>query len=154
MTAPATLDRAGIAERIPHRGSMCLLDALLSWNADEVRCRAVGHGDADHPLRVAAGLLSPVAIEYASQAMALHGALTAAPGQVPSAGFLAAARSVTLHVPRLDDVAGALIVSATRQAGSDHQALYRFALHDEGGRLLVDGRATVVLNTPLTAPAP
>lgn len=149
MNAPATLDRAGIAARIPHSGSMCLLDALLSWNLEEIRCRASGHADPAHPLRVAGGLLSPVAIEYASQAMALHGALTATAGTAPSAGFLAAARSVRLHVPRLDDVPGALIVSATRLAGADLQALYRFALHDEGGRLLVDGRATVVLNTAL-----
>jgi predicted hotdog family 3-hydroxylacyl-ACP dehydratase len=150
--APTTLDRSGIAARIPHSGSMCLLDSLLSWDAGQIRCRASKHADPAHPLRVADGLLSPVAIEYASQAMALHGALTAAPGVAPSAGFLAAARKVKLHVPRLDDVAGALIVSATRQAGSSNQALYSFALHDEAGRLLVDGRATVVLNTPLHAP--
>ena len=152
MNAPATLDRDGIAARIPHQGRMCLLDALLSWNADEVRCRASSHHDPAHPLRWAGVLPSAVALEYASQAMALHGALSALPDAVPSAGFLAAARSVTLHVPRLDDVAGALIVSAQRQAGSEQQAMYRFALHDQAGRLLVDGRATVVLNTPLPNP--
>lgn len=144
-----TLDRDGIAARIPHSGSMCLLDGLLGWTADEVRCRASSHHDAAHPLRSPGGLLSPVAIEYASQAMALHGGLTAAPGSTPSAGFLAAARSVNLHVSRLDDVPGLLLVTATRLAGADAQALYRFELHDETGRLLVDGRATVVLNTPL-----
>jgi predicted hotdog family 3-hydroxylacyl-ACP dehydratase len=152
MNTPATLNRDGIAERIPHSGSMCLLDGLLAWDADSVRCRASSHHDAAHPLRSPAGLLAPVAIEYASQAMALHGALTAAPGSTPSAGFLAAARNVNLHVARLDDVAGLLIVSATRLAGAEQQALYSFALHDEAGRLLVDGRATVVLNTPLAPP--
>jgi predicted hotdog family 3-hydroxylacyl-ACP dehydratase len=152
MTSPATLDRDGIAQRIPHSGSMCLLDGLLAWDATTVRCRASSHPDATHPLRSPGGLLAPVAIEYAAQAMALHGALTAAPGSVPSAGFLASARSVRLHVARLDDVPGLLIVSATRLAGADQQALYTFALHDESGRLLVDGRAAVVLNTPLVAP--
>ena len=154
MKTPQTLDRAGIAARIPHRGRMCLLDSLLAWDADSVRCRAVNQADAGHPLRVEGGLLAPVAIEYAAQAMALHGALSALPGEEPSAGFLAAARNVTLHVPRLDEVPGALIVSATRQAGSERQALYAFALHDEGGRLLVEGRATVVLNTPLPRAPP
>ncbi|MDO9074919.1 MAG: hydroxymyristoyl-ACP dehydratase [Rubrivivax sp.] len=152
MTQPATLDRDGIAQRIPHSGSMCLLDALLDWDTTTVRCRASSHQDATHPLRSPGGLLAPVAIEYAAQAMALHGALTAPPGSVPSAGFLASARNVQMHVARLDDVPGLLIVSAKRLAGADQQALYTFALHDEGGRLLVDGRATVVLNTPLTAP--
>ena len=146
---PQTLDRDGIAALIPHSGSMCLLDGLLGWTADEVRCRASSHRDAAHPLRSPGGLLSPVAIEYASQAMALHGGLTAAPGSTPSAGFLAAARGVNLHVSRLDDVSGLLLVTATRLAGTEAQALYRFEVHDENGRLLVDGRASVVLNTPL-----
>jgi hypothetical protein len=37
-------------------------------------------------------------------------------------------------------------------AGDEQQALYRFALEDAAGRLLVEGRATVVLNTPLPQP--
>ena len=151
MTLQAqTLDRDGIAARIPHSGSMCLLDGLLGWTADTVRCRASSHRDAAHPLRSPGGLLSPVAIEYASQAMALHGSLMAAPGTRPSAGFLATARNVNLHVSRLDDVPGLLLVTVRRLAGAAATALYHFELHDEGGRLLVDGRATVVLNAPLT----
>jgi predicted hotdog family 3-hydroxylacyl-ACP dehydratase len=68
---------------------------------------------------------------------------------VPSAGFLAAARGVNLHTPRLDDVPGALLVHVKRLAGAEAQALYSFELKNEAGQLLVDGRATVVLNTPL-----
>jgi predicted hotdog family 3-hydroxylacyl-ACP dehydratase len=146
---PATLDRDGIAARIPHSGSMCLLDSLLHWTPDEALCRASSHRDATNPLRSPGGLLSPVAIEYASQAMALHGALTALPGSVPSAGFLAAARGVNLHTSRLDDVPGWLMVHVKRLAGAEAQALYSFELTNEAGQLLVDGRATVVLNTPL-----
>ena len=146
---PQQLDRAGIAARIPHGGSMCLLHALLAWDADSVTCSALSHVDAANPLRHGDHLPSVVAIEYASQAMALHGALTATDGVPPSAGFLAVARSVNLQVPRLDDVPGALQVRAMRLAGSERQAMYRFELHDTAGRLLVDGRATVVLNTPL-----
>lgn len=152
MNAPATLTRDGIAARIPHSGSMCLLDGLLAWDATRVRCRASSHHDAAHPLRSPGGLLAPVAIEYAAQAMALHGALNAVPGSLPSPGFLVAARKVRLQVARLDDVPGLLIVSATRLAGDERQALYGFELQDESGRLLVDGRASVVLNTPLVVP--
>jgi predicted hotdog family 3-hydroxylacyl-ACP dehydratase len=148
-TTPATLDRDGIASRIPHSGTMCLLEGLLSWDAEHALCRASSHRDATNPLRSPGGLLAPVAIEYAAQVMALHGALTAQPGSVPSAGFLAAVRGVNLHVERLDGVPGWLMVGVTRLAGAEAQAIYRFELHDETGRLLVDGRATVVLNTPL-----
>ncbi len=152
MNDVRTLDHAGIAARVPHAGTMCLLDRLVDWSAEHVRCRARNHRDPGHPLRSAGGLLAPCAIEYASQAMALHGSLAAAPGTPPTPGFLAAARGVRLHVPRLDEVEGELVVVATRLAGDGQQALYRFALEDEAGRPLVDGRATVVLNTPLPTP--
>ena len=103
--APATLDRAGIAARVPHRGRMCLLDRLLGWDAQAIECSATGHADAAHPLRTASGLLAPAAIEYAAQAMALHGALLARATGVPATpGFLASARGVQLHRLRLDDL--------------------------------------------------
>ncbi|MBI3370087.1 MAG: hydroxymyristoyl-ACP dehydratase [Burkholderiales bacterium] len=152
--SPATLDHGGIAQRIPHAGAMCLLDSLLDWSDDRIRCRIVNHADPAHPLRSASGLLSPCAIEYAAQAMALHGALCAtADAAPPTPGFLASARAVGLHVARLDDRPGPLTVTASRLAAGQDQALYRFELHDARGVLLVDGRAAVVLNTPLAAPA-
>ena len=55
-------------------------------------------------------------------------------------------RGVTLHVPRLDDVAGSLNIVASKLAGDSKQALYAFTLHDDRGTLLVDGRATVILS--------
>jgi predicted hotdog family 3-hydroxylacyl-ACP dehydratase len=143
---PATLDHADIAARIPHHGRMCLLNRLLAWDSDHIECSALGHADPAHPLRLGGVLPAPTAIEYAAQAMALHGTLNARPGAAPTPGFLASVRQVRLRVPRLDDVPGALRVSAQRLAGDGHQALYSFSLHDERGRLLVDGRATVILN--------
>ncbi|MCR5885210.1 hypothetical protein LRS03_21050 [Rhizobacter sp. J219] len=100
-----TLDRTGIAALIPHSGSMCLLARLQSWDAQRIACMATNHRDAEHPLRTASGLMSPCAIEYAAQAMALHGALIGQDaGTIASPGFLASARGVQLHVLRLDDL--------------------------------------------------
>ena len=144
---------AAISTLIPHQGRMCLLDAVLDCSAERITCTATSHTAADHPLRGANGLPAPVGIEYAAQAMALHGALNAKPGVDGRPGFLASARGVRLHVERLDTVAGVLHVQVEHLAGDERQALYRFALHDEQGRALLDGRATVVLDTPLTAPA-
>jgi predicted hotdog family 3-hydroxylacyl-ACP dehydratase len=141
------MNRHEIARRIPHSGSMCLLDELIAWDATGLRCRASSHRDPAHPLRLDGTLPSPTAIEYASQAMALHGSLNAAPGTPPVPGFLAAVRGVTLHVPRLDDVESDLTVDARLQAGDSHQALYHFSVSDAAGRVLVDGRATVILNS-------
>ncbi len=140
-----TLDHAAIAQRVPHSGSMCLLHSCDAHSADHIVCSAISHHDSHNPLRSAGGLLSVAAIEYASQAMALHGGLNAAPGSAPTPGFLAAVRSVQLHVSRLDDVPGPLKVSAQKLAGDSHQASYSFVLHDNNGRALVQGRATVIL---------
>jgi predicted hotdog family 3-hydroxylacyl-ACP dehydratase len=149
LTAPQTLDRAGIAARIPHSGSMCLLEQLDGWDAEVIRCSTTTHRLADNPLRTAGGLLAPNLIEYAAQAMALHGGLLAAEGSTPSAGFLASARNVRLAVARLDDIEGALRVQARRLSGDERQILYEFAVKADDGRTLAEGRAVVVLNTPL-----
>jgi predicted hotdog family 3-hydroxylacyl-ACP dehydratase len=144
-------DHAAIAARVPHSGTMCLLDAVMHWSADRIDCRIVGHDSAVHPLRTAGGLLSACAIEYAAQAMALHGALCSAPGSPPLPGMLASARQVRLHVARLDGARGPLRVVATLVAGDARQALYRFALSDAEGRTLVEGRAAVLLGANAVA---
>ena len=149
MTAPQTMDQAGIAGRIPHSGTMCLLERLESWDANRIHCTTSTHTRADNPLRTASGLLSPNLVEYAAQAMALHGGLLAPEDSEPSAGFLASARGVRLAVERIDDVAGALHVHAERISGDATQILYEFAVKDAQGRALAEGRAVVVLNTPL-----
>ena len=141
-----TLDSAGIAARVPHSGSMCLLQRLCAWTSTSIECSAISHRDPANPLRAQGQLLATNGIEYAAQAMALHGALNAELDAVAAPGFLASVRAVTLHVPRLDDVAGELRIVATRLAGDSGQAIYSFSLHDDRGLVLLDGRATVVLN--------
>jgi predicted hotdog family 3-hydroxylacyl-ACP dehydratase len=69
------LNRAWIEARIPHQGRMCLLDEVLDWNAQHIRCRTATHRAPDNPLRSHDRLGIACGIEYAAQAMALHGAL-------------------------------------------------------------------------------
>ena len=149
LSHPATLSHDGIAQRIPHQGRMCLLDQMLHWTDSHIECSATSHSAADNPLRSARGLLAPCAIEYAAQAMALHGALTAPPDVQASPGYLASVREVQLSVLRLDDIAGALQVRAQRLADGVGGVSYAFSVVDTTGRLLANGRATVVLNSPL-----
>jgi len=154
---PRTLDRAGIAALIPHQGAMCLLARLDAWSEQQIRCAATNHRDAAHPLRTRRGLLATAAIEYAAQAMALHGALVGrAHGTPPAPGYLASARGVHCSVLRLDDLPAPsdapdeLRIEATRQAGDARQILYAFTLH-HGGQQLAAGRAAVVLNASVGA---
>jgi predicted hotdog family 3-hydroxylacyl-ACP dehydratase len=147
-------DRNWIASHIPHQGKMCLLDQVLTWDSLSIVCRAISHRAADNPLRAHGRLGAACAIEYAAQAMALHGALlrpTAADltrtGTGAGAGFglLASAREVEIWVARLDDLHGDLRVSAQRLHSDTRGALYSFALHAEES-LLVRGRASLLLD--------
>jgi predicted hotdog family 3-hydroxylacyl-ACP dehydratase len=142
---PALLDRYGIAARIPHQGAMCLLESVHDWSADHIVCRAMSHVDPAHPLRAAGRLGAAVGIEYAAQAMAVHGALVAGTQAAPRQGYLTSVRSVTLHVERLDDLIGPLEVRVERLSGDVNNVLYRFAV-SHAGRCLLDGRAAVVLD--------
>lgn len=144
--APAPLDRAGIAARIPHAGAMCLLDAVLDWSPETIRCRATGHRDADNPLRADGRLGVACGVEYAAQAMAVHGALLAPAGGKPRQGYLASVRGVDFFAARLDDVAGDLDVEAERISGDGDNVLYRFAVRGDG-HLLLAGRAAVILDS-------
>jgi predicted hotdog family 3-hydroxylacyl-ACP dehydratase len=144
--APLSLDADGIAALIPHRGRMSLLDRLLGWDELEIRCVATNQARPDHPLRTARGLLAATGIEYAAQAMALHGGLLAAATAQPvPPGMLASARAVRLHRLRLDDLPGPLLLTARREAGDDRRILYSFCLA-HAGHPIVEGRAAVLLD--------
>lgn len=146
MNVPAqTLDHDAIAARIPHRGQMCLLDRVLAWDEVSIRCRATSHRDADNPLRDPTGLPPASGIEYAAQAMAVHGALVASVAGTPRIGYLASVRSVTLHVGRLDTISDDLDIRAERVTGDDRSILYTFVV-EAAGEPLVSGRAAVVLD--------
>jgi len=146
------LDHAWIARHIPHQGSMCLLDCVETWDRQHIRCRASSHRAVDNPLRAYGRLGAACGIEYAAQAMAVHGAL-AAPSTSASArfGYLVSVRGTKLHVSRLDDVAADLLVEATCVTHSDNNILYRFSI-SAAGRLLLEGRAAVVLDADKLIP--
>lgn len=147
------LDRAAIAARIPHQGSMCLLDAVIDWTPATIRCTAGSHRRADNPLRDGDRLGVAAGIEYAAQAMALHGGLIADDNKPPRQGYLASVRSVNFHTLRLDDLHVDLLVEAERLSGDANQVLYRFAV-SAGGRALLDGRAAVILDAAALPGAP
>lgn len=139
------LDHAWIAAHIPHQGDMCLLDAVVDWSETAISCRAVSHTDPANPLRAADRLGAATGIEYAAQAMAIHGALLAGQDDAPRQGYLTSVRSVTLHVDRLDDLSGSLDVQAERLSGDANNILYQFSV-GHAGRCLLAGRAAVVLD--------
>ena len=93
------------------------------------RCRATSHRLADNPLRAHGRLGAACGVEYAAQAMAVHGAIMAhTSGTKARAGLLMSVRSLVLAVTRLDDLATDLIAGAARLAGDEGSTLYEFTV--------------------------
>ena len=144
------LNREWIEKHIPHQGTMCLLDEVLTWNTTGVQCRSSSHRDRSNPLRSHDRLAAVCGIEYAAQAMAVHGALiasrlTASPKNETVVGYLASVRNVVLHAARLDDIEADLVATAEWVTGDERSVLYDFAVSGNE-RVLLAGRATIVFN--------
>jgi len=159
------LDREWIEQHIPHKGRMCLLEEVLAWDAVRIRCRSNTHRSPDNPLRAHGRLGAACGVEYAAQAMAVHGALIAASAPLASTvsthvrgsigesvGYLASVRNVALQVSRLDDLEEELIAAAERVTGDGRTVLYEFTVAGGGGRMLLSGRASIVFDAAFGAP--
>lgn len=135
------LERSEIAALIPHSGSMCLVDRVLSWGDDMIRCSSDSHHRSDHPLRRNGRLGAVHLVEYAVQAMAIHGALLARQrGESLTGGYLAAMRHVQLEVAWLDDITASLELYCQCLMGG---GIYSFRVCADK-RVLASGRLTVV----------
>lgn len=145
---PPLLDRAQIAALIPHDGAMCLLDHVVDWQADVIRCRAVSHRDADNPLRLDGRLGVASGIEYAAQAMAVHGALRAHRETAAKKGYLTRVQQVTFHIDALDGCAEPLRIEAQLLMGNEQIVRYAFSVAG-GAQVFLTGQATVMLEAGL-----
>jgi predicted hotdog family 3-hydroxylacyl-ACP dehydratase len=138
------LDKTQISKLIPHGGAMCLLDAVVTWDSTSIVCLACGHRVANNPLAVADRLDAVCGVEYAAQAMAVHGALVGG-GRRAAAGYLASLRDVTFAVERLDVLEGELLITAELLIADAGRVIYRFNVTSDGKPVL-SGQAAVVLD--------
>lgn len=139
------MNRAQIAGLIPHSGAMCLLDGVLEWDASRIVCVSRSHRAGDNPLRADGQLPAVCGVEYAAQAMAVHGGLAGKVGGRPRAGYLASLRDVVCRRERIDDLEGDLFVEAEQVAGDGAHVIYRFRLR-VGEVGVLSGQAFVVLD--------
>jgi predicted hotdog family 3-hydroxylacyl-ACP dehydratase len=139
------LPKSDWAHLIPHAGGMCLLDAVLAWDADTLHASSESHMRRENPLRGPHGLHAVHLAEYGAQAAAVHGALLArARGdETVRPGRLVSLRDVQLHAEYVDGLDGALDVHAECLYADDGGAQYAFRV-EHRGRLLASGRAAVI----------
>ncbi len=124
---------------------MCLLDGVVQWDATHICCVSRTHRDIENPLRAGGQLAAVCGIEYAAQAMAVHGGLAGMVGGKPRAGYLVSLRDVICRASRLDNLDGDLSVDAAQLMGDQNRVIYQFTLR-VGAVEVLSGRATVVLN--------
>jgi predicted hotdog family 3-hydroxylacyl-ACP dehydratase len=136
---------ADIRELIPHGGSMCLLERVVSWDALCLRAATTTHRQADNPLLRNGKLDSVHLCEYGAQAMALHGGLLAQQrGERAAPGLLVSLRDVVLRPIAVQECAGELEVFALRLLGDGNGWQYEVKVSNQS-RELASGRVAVVL---------
>jgi len=138
------MNHDAICARLPHAGRMCLLERLESWDGDSIICIATSHRDADNPLRRGGRLHAVAGVEYAAQAMALHGNLLSATDTSPAIGYLASVRDLKLDLEDLGTVPEDLRVTARRLSGDASGFIYEFEIR-AGARALLSGRLAAKL---------
>jgi predicted hotdog family 3-hydroxylacyl-ACP dehydratase len=141
------MTREAIAALIPHQGEMCLWEHIVAWDDARIVLETHTHRSLNNPLRVNGKLRAVHLCEYGAQAMAVHGALKAAPERAPP-GMLVSLRSVTLARDYIDDLADALRVEAVCLQASDSSQQYSFKV-THSGETIAEGRAAVLLKLPV-----
>lgn len=149
MKINTPIEKQKLRAYLPHSGDMCLLDSVEAWDDFTLLCFATSHCDKDNPLRHNDQLPICAGIEYAAQAMAIHGTLRANPTGLgawspPQMGCLATLTQVHWEVQRLDIYEGHLSVRVERLLAVDGGFSYQFQI-DCGQDRLMDGRALIAL---------
>lgn len=130
---------------IPHTGDMCLLSGVTHWDATHITCTALSHRNANNPLAHHGKLHTLSGVEFAAQAMAVHGGLTGAVRKRPRSGLLVSVRDVVARVKYLSDFAEDLHIEAEQLMTGETSVTYAFRIR-AGTQELLSGRAMVVLD--------
>jgi predicted hotdog family 3-hydroxylacyl-ACP dehydratase len=132
-------------ERIPHAGTMRLLDVVRDWNDTHIHAQGERHLPHDHPLRSDDGLHAVHLAEYGAQAVAVHAALMAAArGETRTQhGRLVSLRDVQLMIEYVDLAAAPLDVHAECLIADERGAQYAFKV-EQRAQLLASGRVAVM----------
>lgn len=138
------LNHNEIRELLPHTGNMCLLESVRHWDGVHIVCTAVSHRDTANPLRRDAQLPVIAGVEYAAQAVGVHGRLVSEKSDKPAAGYLVSLRDLALHAQRLDDAGEVLTIEARRVAGGGDSVMCEFSV-SAAERPLLSGRATLLM---------
>ena len=125
---------------LPHGDELCLIDGIETQSDEGIVCTANSHRDAANPYRIDDRLPWPIAIEYAAQAMALHGAGTGAAGGTKVIG---AVRGLQTSGRDLDAYVEPLEIHARVKVAGAASAVYSFVVA-AGSEQVCKGTLTLI----------
>ncbi|MCK4864627.1 MAG: hypothetical protein KAT06_04305 [Gammaproteobacteria bacterium] len=138
------IEHEELCSLIPHSFDMCLLDHAESWDENNIVCHSSSHLLDTNPLRRENSLSSIHLLEYAAQAMAVHGGLhNREQGLQMTEGYLAALRDIKINLCELDNLQTNLRIEANKILSQGGNMIYNFTVSTADTEL-VSGRATVV----------
>jgi len=133
---------SNIEELIPHKGLMCLLDKIENWDENEILCTAISHLNPNNPLKIKGKLHIIHGLEYAAQAMAVHGKLLN-PKSARLPGLLAGTRDLKLSGNFLDNIKEPLRIHARSLVITNYGLGYSFSVSTNKKELL-SGECTII----------
>lgn len=135
------MNQEDIAKLIPHTGNMCLLEKIINWNETTLKAQTYTHLKLDNPLRTNDKLKSIHGIEYAAQAMAVHGALLDKKCQN---GYIGSIRNVVVNEAYLPTRKSPLDIHVQALMRSKQGFIYNFSLQCTN-QLIISGKITIFL---------
>lgn len=120
----APLNREQIAALIPHGDSMCMLDEVSVWDAEQIQCRSLQFAGEHNPLFEDGRLETVLLIEYAAQAAAIHAALLQSELGKPRPAYIGAVKSIELLAMVNNSLA--IEISAHCLLNNSSGAIYEF----------------------------
>ncbi len=139
------LRKQQIETLIPHSGTMCLLDEVISWDKTKIVCLSVSHLDPNNPLLVEGHLPPLHLLEYGSQAIAIHGGLFSHDQGLPiKTGFLAAIRDAKFYQTSRAVSHKHLVIRAEAIMQTQSGVVYQFRIFGNQEQVLIEAKATVM----------
>ncbi len=144
------MKKSQICQLLPHSGTMCLIDEIVSWDKEMLVAKTMSHTELKNPLTNEDSLNSIHGVEYAAQAMALHSALIKSEKmeQTKTRGYLASVKNINILQEYLfekqgDDITPLLIKVFVLMAGSQGFS-YQFEIL-KGDQVYISGKITIFL---------
>jgi predicted hotdog family 3-hydroxylacyl-ACP dehydratase len=125
-----------IAKLLPHAGDSILIERVVGWDEEHIRVATTLHRSVDNPLRRHGHLAAVHLVEFAAQAMALHGGLRdQAAGRPPRAALLVSVRDLVLHREHLEKLDGELEILAHALMIDPQSWQYGFTVRHAGSEI-------------------